>query len=68
MPTTITICPLVDVAATAGSTSAARMTRAKPDCSLRGLIGSGPNERRHIISNERDMPWRLAVEDIARGA
>ena len=31
--------------------------------------GSGPNERRHVISNERDMPWRtLAVEDIARGA
>jgi hypothetical protein len=25
------------------------------------------NERRHITSNERDMPWRLAVEDIARG-
>ena len=27
-----------------------------------------PNERRHVISNERDMPWRLAVDDIARGA
>ena len=32
------------------------------------LLGSGPNERRHVISNERDMPCRLAVEDMARGA
>jgi len=23
--------------------------------------------RRHVISNERDMPWRRAVDDIARG-
>jgi len=33
-----------------------------------GIIGSEPNARRHVISNERDMPWRLAVDDIARGA
>jgi hypothetical protein len=25
------------------------------------------NERRHVTNNERDMLWRLAVEDIARG-
>ena len=30
--------------------------------------GSGRNERRHVINNERDIPWRLAVDDIARGA
>ena len=24
---------------------------------------SGPNERRHVISNERDMPRRLAIDD-----
>ena len=68
LPTTITICPLVAVAATDGSTSAARTTRAKPVCSPCGLIGSELNERRHVISSERDMPWRLAVDDVARGA
>jgi hypothetical protein len=31
-------------------------------------IDNHPNERRQVISNERDMPWRLAVDDIARGA
>lgn len=35
-------CLLVSVAATGGSTSVARTTRARPDCSLWGLIGSLP--------------------------
>lgn len=30
-------------------------------------MGSGRKARRHVISNEREMPWRLAVNDIARG-
>jgi hypothetical protein len=54
---TISIYPLVGVPATAGSTfSAAMTTRAKPHCSPQWLIGSGPNERRHVIRNERDNP------------
>ena len=38
-----------------------------PACCAAGLARSGRNERRHVISNERDMPCRRAVEDIARG-
>jgi hypothetical protein len=29
-------------------------------------MGSGRNARRHVISNDREMPWRLAVDEIAR--
>jgi hypothetical protein len=30
-------------------------------------MGSARKARRHVISNEREMPWRLAVDEIARG-
>ena len=39
----------------------------KPAACASGPVGSRRNARRHVTSNERDMPWRLAVEDIARG-
>jgi hypothetical protein len=29
-------------------------------------MGSARKARRHVISNEREMPWRLAVDEIAR--
>jgi hypothetical protein len=38
-----------------------------PKANISFAICSGSNERRHVISNERDIPWRLAVEDIGRG-
>jgi hypothetical protein len=36
-------------------------------CCMPALTGSARKARRHVISNERDMPCRLAVDDIARG-
>ena len=71
LPTTITICPLVDVAATAGSTSAARTTRAQPDCSLRGLISrptsapmsSATNAICHGVCCRRSRARRLKALD-----
>jgi hypothetical protein len=29
-------------------------------------IGSARKTRRHDTSNDRDIPWRLAVDEIAR--
>src|ERR1035437_6557321 len=69
LPTTITIRPRARAASIVGAVSAAAttITGTKPACCASGPVGSGRNERRHVTSNERDMPWRLAVEDIARG-
>lgn len=60
---------LAGAASIVGAVSAAATTMAgtKRACCASGPVGSGRNERRHATSNERDMPWRLAVEDIARG-
>jgi hypothetical protein len=30
-------------------------------------VGSARKARRHVTSNDREMPWRLAVDEIARG-
>ena len=51
-----------------GVSAAISIARTKPPCWASGPAGSGRNKRRQVISNERDMPWRLAVDDIARGA
>jgi hypothetical protein len=69
LPTTIIIRPLASAASIEGAVPASATTIAgtKPACCAPGPAGSGRNERRHVTSNERDMPWRLAVEDIARG-
>jgi hypothetical protein len=69
LPTTITMRPLAGAAATVGAVSAATtIAGTKPACCASGPFDSGRNDRRHVISNERDMPCRLAVDDIARGA
>ncbi|MCK1449375.1 hypothetical protein IVB36_00170 [Bradyrhizobium sp. 35] len=53
---TITICPLVSVAATAGPTSVARTTRAKPDYSLCGTP-----------KNRKKIDWKL-ITDLPVGS
>jgi hypothetical protein len=61
--------PLAGALGSAATVSAlATIARTKPVCCTPGPIGSGQKARRHVISNERDIPWRLAVDDIARGA
>ena len=51
-----------------GAVSATTIAGTKPVCCPSGSIGSGRKERRHLINKERDMPYRRAVDDIARGA
>jgi len=62
------MCPLAGALASAAAVPAATIARTKPVCCTSGPAGSEQNERRHVINNERDIPWRLAVDDIDRGA
>jgi hypothetical protein len=64
---TITICPLVGAPVVAGSTSGQDDPRKAGLLALRANR-LGTERPPPVIGNERDMPWRLAVDDIARGA
>ena len=67
-PISITMRPHAGPVPSIVTLSAAETTaRTKLVCCTSGTVGSGRNVRRHVISNERDIPWRLAVDDIARG-
>jgi hypothetical protein len=67
-PISITMRPVVNALDSAAIVSAVATTaRTKPLCCMPEPIGSARKARRHVISNERDIPWRLAVDEIARG-
>src|SRR5665213_1071760 len=67
-PISITMRPVVDALHSAATASPVATTaRAKPACCMPASIGSARKTRRHDISNDRDIPWRLAVDEIARG-
>jgi len=60
--------PLAGAAGTVGAVSATIIAGTKPVCCTSGPFGSGRNDRRHLSNRGRDMPYRRAVDDTARGA
>jgi hypothetical protein len=67
-PTSITMRPVVNALGSDATVLAEATTaRPKPFCCMPALTGSARKARRHVTSNERDIPWRLAVDEIARG-
>lgn len=64
----ITMRPVVGALDSAATVSAiATIAPAGLVCCTPEAMGSERKVCRHVISNEREMPWRLAVDDIARG-
>jgi hypothetical protein len=67
-PISITMRPLARAPGSATIVAAvATIARTKPVGCTSGLMGSGRKACRHVISNDREIPWRLAVDEIARG-
>jgi len=60
--------PLAGTAGTDGAGSATTIAGTKPDCCSAALSGSVQNDRRQFSKSAREMPYRRAVDEIARGA
>ena len=67
LPTIITMRPLAGAVGIADAVSATTIAGTKPVRCPSGTIGSGRKERRQLINKDRDIPYRRAVYDIARG-
>lgn len=59
--------PVTLVSAADGIGSATTIAGTKPDLGPEALSGSVQNDRRQFSKSEREMPYRRAVEEIARG-
>ena len=58
-PISITMRPLARVGSAAIVSAVATTALTKPVRCMSGPAGSGRKARRHVISNEREIPWRL---------
>ena len=67
VPISISMRPLAGAAGTDGAGSATTIARAKPDFCPSVPSGSVQNDRRQFSNSEREMPYRRAVDEIARG-
>src|ERR1700686_1763190 len=66
-PISISMRPLGGAAGTDGAGSATIIACAKPDFCPAAPSGSVQNDRRQFSNSEREMPYRRAVDEIARG-
>jgi hypothetical protein len=66
-PISITMWPLVGAAGVDGIGSTTTIAGTKPDLCPAAPPGSAQNERRQFSKSEREMPYRRAVDEIARG-
>jgi hypothetical protein len=66
-PISITMWPLVGLAGVDGIGSATTIAGTKPDLCPAAPSGSAQNDRRQFCKSEREMPYRRAVDEIARG-
>jgi hypothetical protein len=66
-PISITMRPFAGVAGVKATGSATTIAGTKPDFCPTALSGSVQNDRRQFSKSEREMPYRRAVDEIARG-
>ncbi len=66
-PISISMRPLAGAARADGAGSATTIARTKPDLCPSAPSGSVQNDRRQFSNSEREMPYRRAVDEIARG-
>jgi hypothetical protein len=66
-PISITMRPFAGVAAVKATGSATTIAGTKPDFCPTTPSGPVQNDRRQFSNSEREMPYRRAVDEIARG-